>query len=127
MKTMRLIVVASVITILTGCAHLFRPPLYWVDVLIENRADTKITDVSIGPSYHHSGFGIIGSKGAAKGAVVGIQFISDFPVEWTESAIPGLHRSKIDLSTFSKLKNRGITLFYVGDGMWKAELGREIK
>ena len=101
--------------------------MYWVEVWMENHAETTITDVSIGPVEHCSGFGYLGSKGAAAVAGVGVQFVESFPIQWSQSAPTRHYRGVVDLSSFADLNNRALIIAYQGNGVWKAELGREIK
>ena len=117
----------SAALILTGCLHLFRTQTYWREVCIENYADTEITDVSIGPAEHCSMFGYLGCKGAGKVAGVGVQFIEDFPIQWSQTTAPRHNRNTVDLSKFAGLKNRALVIAYCGNGVWKAEPGRELK
>jgi hypothetical protein len=110
-----------------GCAYLPETKVTYLEVWLENTSDVKVSSVALGKADQCSDFGLLGSKGAKKVAVVQVQFIRDFPVKWEENFDDKERQTVIDLRQFERVKNRAIAVRYKGNGQWEAELGREIR
>ncbi len=111
-----------------GCLHLSGVGAAYREVWLENTVDVDITSVAIGREGNGcSEFGVLGSKGAGKVAVVAVRFDSEFPVRWEQDFNGVWHHALVDLRQFKDVENRAIIMRYAGDGRWEASLGREIR
>lgn len=119
-----LLLIAAVVS---GCVSVLQEPSTWVEVWLENEADVKVSSVATGADDYHSDFGILGSKGAGKTAVVGVRFTATFPIEWEENFDGKTRRATVDLRSLADVKNRAIILAYNGNGRWEARPGRTIR
>jgi len=99
-----------------GCLHTFQREEFYVSVTLRNQSDITITGVAIGAGKSCSRFGILGNKGAGKGAVVPVYFVSDFPVQWEEGANDEKHQATVDIKGL--VGSNYITLTYQGNGVW---------
>jgi hypothetical protein len=118
-------VVIAVLFSVAGCQHLFRGEEFYVSVTMQNQSDVKITGVSIGSGKSCSRFGVLGSKGAGKGAVVPVCFRSNFPVQWEEGDNEKVMRADVDLRNL--VGSNYITLIYKGNGVWVAKRDEDKK
>jgi hypothetical protein len=124
---LNLILMLTLFGSVIGCTHLPKTQVTYLEVWLENTSDVKVSFVALGKADQCSDFGLLGSKGAKKVAVVPVQFIRDFPVTWEENFDDNERRAIVDLRQFEGVKNRAITVRYKGNGLWETELGREIR
>lgn len=119
----RCIIFALLMSMLAGCAHQGTLAPSHASVRIQNNANVKVSWVSIGKKPYKSDFGILGSKGADKGAVVPVSYAKNFPIQWREGPYEtGIDRySEIDLSEMKGISR--ITIFYQGNGTWEVKAG----
>lgn len=115
---LRYLFVAIVFLSIQGCRQFYQGEEYYVSVTMINQSDTTITGVSIGSGRSSSRFGILGRKGAGKGAVVPIRFIPNFAVRWEEGQTDHKHLATVDISGLAGCNH--IILTYQGNGVWAA-------
>lgn len=111
--------VVTVCVSVAGCRLIPQTNEDYVSVTMQNQSANRITGVSIGAGESCSRFGLLGSRGAGKGAVVPISFVSNFPIQWEEGADEQKKNAQVDLS--SLVGSLYITLTYQGNGMWVAK------
>ena len=95
----------------------------YASVRLQNNADVKISWVSIGRKPYKSDFGILGSKGAEKGAVIPVSFSKAVPIYWREGSYEhGVDKYyELDLSALKG--SQRLTIFYNGNDAWGARPG----
>ena len=116
---MRWIFIVAFLVSVAGCRHFVHGEEFYVSVTMQNESAVKITGVAIGSGKSCSRFGILGSKGAGKGAVVPVCFTSNFPIQWEEGPDDQEHNATVDIRKFAG--SNYITLTYQGNNVWVAK------
>ena len=106
----------------TGCVT-FKPVVNYASVRLQNNADVKVSWISIGKKPFKSDFGILGSKGAEKGAVVPVCYSKAFPISWREDSYENGVDKYYELDLSSLKGSQRLTIFYNGNGVWSAMPG----
>lgn len=108
--------------LIAGCLT-SKPDIDYASVRLQNNADVRVSWVTIGKKPYKSDFGILGSKGADKGAVVPVCYSKTFPISWREGSYEhGIDKYyELDLSALKG--SQRLTIFYNGNDVWGARPG----